>query len=88
MTIPFRKTKNGITVNIRVQPRSSRKGIDGVSDGILKVKLTSPPVGGAANKQLIEVLSEELGVKKSSVSIIKGQSSRDKVVEIKGVENV
>lgn len=84
MEIPFKKTKDSITINVRVQPRSSRKGISGVSGETLKVRLTSPPVDNAANEQLIELLSEELGVKKSAISIIRGQSSRDKVVEIRG----
>ncbi|MEK6673534.1 MAG: DUF167 domain-containing protein [Nitrospirota bacterium] len=85
MEIPFKKTKDSITINVRVQPRSSKKGISGVSGETLKVRLTSPPVDNAANEQLIELLSEELGVKKSAISIIRGQSSRDKVVEIRGI---
>jgi uncharacterized protein (TIGR00251 family) len=87
MRIPFRRTKNGIAVTIRVQPRSARKGMEVVGD-TLKVKLTSPPVDGAANKELTEILSEELGVRKSSIHITKGLSSRNKVVEIRGVDKV
>lgn len=88
MQIPFKKTKDGIVINVKVQPRSSRKGIDGVEGDVLKVRLNSPPVDGAANEQLIEVLSEELGVRKSSISIVRGLSSRHKAVEIKGVDKV
>lgn len=88
MQIPFKKSKDGIVINVRVQPRSSKRGLDGVSGDVLRVKLTSPPVDGAANEQLIEVLSEELGVKKSAFHIIRGISSRQKAVEIKGVDSV
>lgn len=88
MKIPFNKTKNGIIINVKVQPRSSRKGIDGVIGGILKIRLTSAPVDGAANEQLVEVISEELNVKKSSVRIIRGLSSRHKVIEISGVDEI
>lgn len=86
MQIPFKKTKNGIVINVKVQPRSSKKGIDGLEGDVLKVRLNSPPVDGAANEQLIEVLSEELGVRKSSICIVRGLSSRHKAVEIKGVD--
>lgn len=88
MEIPYRKTKDGVLIEVRVEPRSSAKGITGVAGNRLKVRLTAPPVGGAANKQLIEVLSEETGIKKSSITILRGLSSREKLVEIKGVESV
>jgi uncharacterized protein (TIGR00251 family) len=88
MKIPFRKTKDGITIQVKVQPRSSKKGLDSVAGETVKVYLTSPPAEGAANEQLIEVLSEELRVKKSAIRIIRGLSSRHKVVEIRGVEEL
>ena len=87
--IPFKKTKNGITIEVKVEPRSSQKGIAGVMENnVLKVKLTSPPVEGAANEQLIEVIAEALKVKRAQVKVIRGQSSKRKVVEISGVEDV
>ena len=86
MKIPFKKTKDGIMIRVRVQPRSSRRGIGGIAGDVVRVYLTSPPVDGAANEQLIEVLSEELGVRKSAVHIMKGPSSREKVVEVKGMK--
>ncbi len=85
MKIPFKKTSESIIISVRVLPRSSRKGIEVVDDGI-KVKLTAPPVDGAANEQLIEILSEALGIRKSAFRIIKGMSSKNKVVEVKGVQ--
>lgn len=88
MQIPFRKTRDGISLQVKVQPRSSRKGIEGVDGDTVKVYLTSPPAEGAANAQLIEVLSEALGVKKSAIHIIKGLSCRHKLIEIKGVEKI
>ncbi|GAB4418448.1 MAG: DUF167 family protein [Thermodesulfovibrionales bacterium] len=88
MQIPFKKTKDGITINVKVEPRSSKKGIAGLTGDTLKVKLTAPPVGGAANEQLIKVLSEELGIKKSLIHIVRGLASRQKVVEIKGISDL
>ncbi len=78
---------DGVIISVRVQPRSSRKGIEVVGDGI-KVKLTAPPVGGAANEQLVEILSETLRIRKSSFRIIKGLSSKNKVVKVTGVEGI
>jgi uncharacterized protein len=87
--IPFKKTKNGITIEVKVEPRSSQKGIAGVMENnVLKIKLTSPPVEGAANEQLIEVIAEALKVKRAQVKVIRGQSSKRKVVEISGVQDV
>jgi uncharacterized protein len=88
MQIPFRKTKEGIAIEVKVEPRSSRKSIAGVMDNVLKVKLTAPPVGGEANEQLIEVISDATGVRKSAIRIIRGHSSKKKVVEIRGVEEI
>jgi uncharacterized protein (TIGR00251 family) len=88
MRIPFRKTKDGITIEVKVEPRSSKKGISGVMENVVRVKLTAPPVGGEANEQLIEVMSEATGVRKSDIRIVRGQSSKKKVIEIRGVESV
>lgn len=87
MKIPFKKTKDGITINVRVLPRASRSGVEVLDDGI-KIRLTSPPVGGAANEQLVEVLSETLGIRKSAFRIVRGHSSRNKVVEITGIKDI
>ncbi len=88
MDIPFRKTKKGITFRVKVEPRSSRKGISGTIGDALKVKVHAPPVGGAANDELTETLAEEFQVKKSAIKIIRGHSSKDKIVEIEGIEAI
>ena len=84
MEIPFKRSKRGITLKVKVEPRSSRKGISGLTGDSLKVKVHAPPVGGAANEELIEILSKEFGIKKSDIQIVRGNSSRDKIVEIAG----
>jgi uncharacterized protein (TIGR00251 family) len=88
MEMPFQKSKKGVTLKIKVEPRSSRKGISGVVGDAIKIKVNAPPVGGAANEELIEVLSEEFGIKKTSIKILRGISSRNKVVEIEGITSV
>ncbi len=88
MKIPYKKTKDGIEIEVKVEPRSSRKGISGLMGNAVKVKLTAPPVEGAANEQLIEVLSEATGLKKSAMRITRGASSKKKTVLIKGVDTL
>ncbi len=78
-------TRESITVNIKVEPRSSRTGIAGPYKDGLKVKLASPPVEGKANKELIEVLAKKFGIRKKDVEIIKGAKSKNKIVKLHGV---
>jgi len=73
---------DSIIIEVKVDPRSSRKEIAGVMENVLKVKLTAPPVGGAANEQLIELLAKEYGVKKSNIIILRGETSRRKTIKI------
>ncbi|MFI5309937.1 MAG: DUF167 domain-containing protein [Gemmatimonadales bacterium] len=70
---------------VRVQPRSSREGVDGVHGDALKVRVHAPPVEGAANAAVIEVIAAALGVPKRAVRIVTGETSRSKVVEVSGV---
>jgi uncharacterized protein (TIGR00251 family) len=75
----------GVTFAVRVIPRASRNEIAGVQGGALKVRLTAPPVEGAANAALIEFLASRLGVRKRAVSIVGGQASRSKKVRVEGM---
>jgi uncharacterized protein (TIGR00251 family) len=81
-----RSSAEALTVSVRVQPRASRAQVEGVKAGSLRVRLTAPPAEGAANAQLLEVLSKEFGLRKSAIRIVKGQSSRDKLVELSGLK--
>jgi uncharacterized protein len=70
---------------LRVVPRAKQNKVV-EEEGRFKVFLTDPPVEGQANKALIEVLAGYLGVRKSRVRIIRGEKSRDKVVEVEEKE--
>ena len=72
-------------IKVKVLPRSSRNQIIGKERDLFKVKLTSPPVEGKANKALIEFLAEKLGIGKGRIEIISGKSSRLKIVRISGL---
>ncbi len=82
------QTKNEFILKIKVEPRSSRAGVVGLYGDALKVKLTSPPVEGKANKELIEVLAKEFNVAKKDIEIIAGQSSKNKTVKLTGVQDI
>ncbi len=79
------ETDNGVSFAVRVIPRSSKSEVIGEHDDALKVKLASPPVDGAANAELVKILAKELGVAKSSIAIVSGESSKTKQLRIDGV---
>ena len=65
-------------LNVKVTPNAARDEITGFTDSVLNVKVTAPPEKGKANKKLIDFLSARLGVSKSSIHLIWGQTSRRK----------
>ncbi len=80
-----RETQRGVQFEVKVTPRSSRNEIAGYSEGVIKVKLTAVPVEGEANQALISFLAEICGVARKNVTILKGETSRRKLVEISGL---
>lgn len=74
--------RDGIVLTLHIQPRASKNEVCGVQDHALKIRLTSPPVDGAANKLCREFLAELFKVPKSAVEIISGETSRHKRVKI------
>lgn len=75
----------GISFAIRVVPRASKSELAGEIGGAVKVRVTSPPVDGAANAELVKLFAKTLGVAKSDVRIVSGQTSRTKQIRITGV---
>ena len=82
----IRPTPGGVQIDIRVIPRAGRSGVAGTRDGALLVRLNAPPVEGAANEELIEVMAKALGVAKRAVSILSGERSRQMRIEVAGVD--
>ncbi|HEY8537555.1 MAG TPA: DUF167 domain-containing protein [Steroidobacteraceae bacterium] len=73
-----------VRFEVYVQPRASKTAVAGMHDGRLKVRLAAPPVDGAANAELVRFVAECLGVSKSEVRIVAGESSRRKLLEVPG----
>ena len=80
------QTPEGTIFSIHVQPRASRCEICPPKDGELRLRLTSPPVEDAANKQCVELIAKALGIAKSRVTIKAGAKSRHKTVKVEGVD--
>jgi len=85
MSIQISPSENGIRLGVQVQPRSSRNQLVGEQEGCLKVKLTAPPVEGEANQALITFLARLLDIPKKNVVLLKGDTSRHKIIEIRGM---
>ncbi len=76
---------NEAKISLRVYPNASRNEVVGFTKGVLRVKVSAPPIKGKANRELITFLSRLLIVDKGSVNIIKGHTTRNKVVVIDGL---
>ena len=75
----------GTVIKVKVIPRSSRTEILGKENDIYRMKLTAPPVEGKANKAVIELLAEKLGVPKREIEIVSGKTGRLKTIRIRGL---
>ena len=76
----IRTSESGVFLSCHVQPGAKRTAIAGVYGTALKISLAAPPVDGKANKELCVFLAKKLGLAKSAVTLVSGQTSRDKVV--------
>jgi uncharacterized protein (TIGR00251 family) len=79
----IRETPKGVVFKAAIQPKGARNEIVGLKGDALKIKLTAPPVEGAANRMCIEFLARSLKVRKSDVEIIRGKRGREKQVLVR-----
>jgi uncharacterized protein (TIGR00251 family) len=82
--IDYSERDGALVFKVQVVPRASRSEIVGEHNGALRVRLTAPPVDGAANEELIRTLARALCVRKNAVEITAGRSSRTKQVRVTG----
>jgi len=87
MTTPgfLRGQSNGVFLSVRLQPRASVNEIGQALGNELRIKVTAPPVDGAANEALVRLLAERLGCARNQVELARGHSSRHKVVRLSGI---
>jgi uncharacterized protein (TIGR00251 family) len=88
MTLPsfLQVQKDGVRLAIKVQPRASRTEIGGPVGDELKIKVAAPPVDSAANDTLVRFLAEKLDCPRSSIQLVRGHTSRHKVIEIRELQ--
>jgi uncharacterized protein len=76
----------GVVIDVRVVPRASKSEVGGTRGNALLVRLKAPPVEGAANAELIEILASRLHVSRRAVAIVSGDTSRRKRVKVMGLD--
>jgi hypothetical protein len=81
----LKAVEGGVQIRIRAQPRASRNAVVGLHGGRLKVAVTAAPTEGKANRAVLEVLAEALGVRASAVAVVAGDRSRDKTFRVAGL---
>jgi hypothetical protein len=86
VALDLRATAAGLTLRVRVSPRASRDALAGEREGALVVRLTAPPVEGAANEALARFLGKALGVAPSAVRVVSGATGRNKLVSVAGLD--
>lgn len=87
MAAPYlRPREGGCVLAVRAAPRASRSGVAGPLGGELKISLNAPPADGAANRELVKLLSKLLHIPKSDIEILTGETSRSKTVLLRGLD--
>lgn len=86
---PYAAVEGGVRLALRLTPRASRNGVDGIvqdAEGrpLLKLRLAAPPVEGAANEALIAYLAKTLSLRKADIAIRSGETSRVKILHLAG----
>ena len=87
MTGPIlREVDGGVEISVRVQPRASKSEVVGAyGDRAMRIRITAPPVDGAANEELVSFLADLFGIPSRRVELVRGHGSRDKQVRLHGV---
>jgi uncharacterized protein (TIGR00251 family) len=83
--IKYSENQDGVSFQVQVVPRASRSEVVGEHDSALRVRLAAPPVDGAANDELIRLLSRALGLSKGDIEIRSGHASKRKLVTVRGL---
>ncbi len=85
MALIVRATATGVELNVRVIPRARRTEVAGVRDNALLVRVAAPPVDGAANEAVIDLIAATCRVPRRAIRLVSGESSRQKRIAIDGV---
>jgi uncharacterized protein (TIGR00251 family) len=78
-------SERGVEVSLRVYPSAARNEVVSFEGGVWRVRVAAPPVKGKANKELIAFLAQKLGLSKGDLTILKGHTSRNKLISVAGL---
>ena len=81
----LRAHPDGVLLSVKVQPRASANEIGEALGGELRIKVTAPPVDAAANEALLKILAQQLHCPRNRVDIVRGHTSRHKVIKLYGL---
>ncbi len=81
----LRSQGRDVFLSVKVQPRASRNELGGLHGSELKLAVTAPPVDSAANQAVVEFLAAALGLPRRNVTLVRGQTSRHKVLRLDGI---
>ncbi|MCL6561065.1 MAG: DUF167 domain-containing protein [Firmicutes bacterium] len=81
----LREDEGGVVFRVRVAPRASANSISSLAGGVIRIRINAPPAEGRANQALLKYLGEIFGVPLRRLSILRGQSSREKTVRVEGL---
>jgi uncharacterized protein (TIGR00251 family) len=82
----MQQTRDGVLLRLKVQPRSSRNEIVGTHGDAIRIRLTAPPVNGAANEALVRFLARKLRLSRRAIRLDQGHTGRTKLITILGAE--
>lgn len=82
----IRQIPGGVRLTLLIQPKASKNEIVGPHDGALKIRIQAPPIDGRANEELVAFLAKELKLPKRAITVLKGETGRNKIVQIDGID--
>lgn len=83
-----KETTKETTIRVRVQPKASGNQILGFREDVLRLRVTAPPEDGKANAAVVRLLAQTLGVSRSQLEVVRGHSSRNKVIRISSLNAI
>lgn len=77
----------GAKIAVRLRPGGRADELPGMRDGVLQARVTAPPLQGKANRALCRLIAKRVGVPPSSVAVVRGAKSRDKLIRVEGIDS-